>query len=117
VLLGLRVAQVRFIFDLPPHFGSFPHPLAYIEWFTPLVRPDATTGVYSITSSTRNSRRNSAIISVDKIVRSCHLMGRYPREVPSSWTADNVLDQSIQFVFNPYISVDTFTLLKSHYFL
>ncbi|KAJ7877544.1 hypothetical protein B0H14DRAFT_2285187, partial [Mycena olivaceomarginata] len=30
---GLRVAQIRAIFCLPPQYGTCPHPLAYIEWF------------------------------------------------------------------------------------
>jgi hypothetical protein len=55
LLLGLRVAQVHLFFDLPSHFGPFPHPLAYIEWFTPLGRPDASTGLYSISRSTRHN--------------------------------------------------------------
>ncbi|KAG1852291.1 hypothetical protein DFJ58DRAFT_612482, partial [Suillus subalutaceus] len=33
---GLRVGEVMVIFDLPSHFGHFPHPLAYIHWFRPL---------------------------------------------------------------------------------
>lgn len=118
MLLGLRVAQVRLIFDLPPHFGTVPHPLAYVEWFTPLGRPDASTGLHSITRSTRHTRRNSIIVSVDSILRGCHLMARFPRDVPSTWTADNILEQgSIQYLFNPYINVDTFTLFKPAYFM
>ncbi|KAJ6564234.1 hypothetical protein B0H19DRAFT_1258700 [Mycena capillaripes] len=39
-IAGLRPAQIRVIFNLPPQFGTFAHPLAYIEWFTPLNRPD-----------------------------------------------------------------------------
>jgi hypothetical protein len=78
MLLSLRVAQVRLIFDLPPHFGTVPHPLAYVEWFTPLGRPDASTGPHSITRSTRHTRRNSIIVSVDSILRGCHLMSRFP---------------------------------------
>jgi hypothetical protein len=117
VLLGLRVAQIRLIFDLPQHFGTFPHPLAYIEWFTPLGTPDASTGLHLITRSTRHTRRNSAVVSVDRVLRGCHLMARYPRVVPSTWSADNILEQgSLQYLFNPYINVDTFTLFKSDYF-
>lgn len=117
-LLGLRVAQVRVIFDLPAHLSKCPHPLAYVEWFTPLGRPDAFTGLYSITRSTRNTRRNSSIVSVHSILRGCHLMARCPREVPSTWTAENVLEQGgIQFFLNHYINVDTFTLSKSVFFL
>ncbi|KAK6995614.1 hypothetical protein R3P38DRAFT_3329919 [Favolaschia claudopus] len=36
---GLRIAQVRAIFSLPSHYGSYTHPLAYIEWFTGVVMP------------------------------------------------------------------------------
>ncbi|KAG6907073.1 hypothetical protein DXG01_010681 [Tephrocybe rancida] len=46
---GLCVAQVQAIFDLPPQFGFHPHPLTYIEWFTPLGRPDTFTGMHTIT--------------------------------------------------------------------
>jgi hypothetical protein len=108
LFLGLRVAQVRLIFDLPQHFGTFPHPLAYIEWFTPLGRPDASTGFFSITRSTRQTRRNSAVIPVSRILRGCHLMARYPRVMPSTWTTDNILEQgSIQYFLNHYINVDS----------
>jgi hypothetical protein len=32
-------------------------------------------------------------------------MARYPRVVPSTWSADNILEQgSIQYLFNPYIN-------------
>ncbi|KAJ7722483.1 hypothetical protein B0H14DRAFT_2180354, partial [Mycena olivaceomarginata] len=37
---GLRVAQIRAIFRLPPQYGTYPHPLAYIGWFTPFNQPD-----------------------------------------------------------------------------
>ncbi|KAF9019467.1 hypothetical protein BDP27DRAFT_1439893 [Rhodocollybia butyracea] len=33
---GLHVAQVHAIFNLPEELGTFAHPLAYVEWFTPL---------------------------------------------------------------------------------
>ncbi|KAJ7904866.1 hypothetical protein B0H13DRAFT_1528847, partial [Mycena leptocephala] len=42
---GLRPAQIRAIFRLPPQFGEFPHPLAYVEWFTALSRPDPISGL------------------------------------------------------------------------
>ena len=49
--VGLRVTQVRLLFDVPPQFGAFPHPLAYIEWFTRLGSPDPNTGLHSVTRS------------------------------------------------------------------
>ena len=91
--------------------------LAYVEWFTPFGRPDANMGLYSITRSTCHTHRYSTIVSVDSVLRGCLLMARNPREVPSTWTADNILEQgSIQYFFNPYIDVDTFTLFKLDYF-
>ncbi|KAG6905181.1 hypothetical protein DXG01_004384 [Tephrocybe rancida] len=75
-LTGLRIAQVRAIFDLPHQFGFLTHPLAYIEWFTPLGRPDTVTSMYTVTRSTRQRRRNAAVVLVTQIARSCHLMGK-----------------------------------------
>ena len=116
--VGLRVAHVRLIFNLPPQFGKFPHPLAYIEWFTHMGNPDANTGLHTLTRSTRQGRRNAEIVSVDRIVRGCHFMARCGQNIPSSWTTDNILEQnSIHFLLNPYINVETFTLLKPNLFI
>ena len=118
MLVGLRVAQIRFIFNLPPQFGSFYHPLAYIEWFTRLENLDPTTGLHSVTRSMRQGQRNAEVVSVDRIVRGCHLMARCGQNILSSLTTDNVLEQpSIQYLVNSYINVDTFTLLKPAFFL
>ncbi|KAJ7094998.1 hypothetical protein C8R44DRAFT_890124 [Mycena epipterygia] len=65
---GLRVAQVRAIFILPPQFGSYPHPLAYIEWFTPFNQPDKVSDMYIVQRSSRAHRRNAAIVSVEHIL-------------------------------------------------
>ncbi|PBK94482.1 hypothetical protein ARMGADRAFT_1062603 [Armillaria gallica] len=45
---GLHVAQVRAIFNLPEELGSFPHPLVYVEWFTPLRRVDEHTQMFRV---------------------------------------------------------------------
>ncbi|KAF8800597.1 hypothetical protein BYT27DRAFT_7216882 [Phlegmacium glaucopus] len=42
-LSGVRIAQVRLIFQLPVVHGSYHHPLAYIHWFKPLSSPQAIT--------------------------------------------------------------------------
>jgi len=65
---GLCVAQIRVIFELPPQFGSYLHPLAYLEWFTSLGNPDPLTGMHIVTHSTRQSCRNAAIVPVTQIV-------------------------------------------------
>ncbi|KAJ6486356.1 hypothetical protein DFH09DRAFT_1457204 [Mycena vulgaris] len=106
---GLRVAQIRAIFMLPPQYGSYPHPLAYIEWFTPFNQPDRTSGMYIIHRSSRAHRRNAVIVSVEHLVRTCHLMGKAGPQIGRRWTTDNVIDEAPYFYFNPYITVDTFS--------
>ncbi|KAJ7737951.1 Zn-finger domain-containing protein [Mycena metata] len=112
-IAGLRPAQIRVLFKLPPQFGIYPHPLAYIEWFTPLNHPDPISGMYTTRRSTRNHSRNSAVISVEHIVRSCHLMGKSGRTIDATWTSSNILDKASTFYLNPYILVDTFTRQKT----
>ncbi|KAJ6473973.1 Zn-finger domain-containing protein [Mycena vitilis] len=106
---GLRPAQIRVIFNLPSQFGIFPHPLAYIEWFTPLNHPDPVSGMYTTHRSTRLHRRNAAVVSVETLVRACHLMGKCGTTIDHTWTSDNVLEKATIFHINPYIHVDTFT--------
>ncbi|KDQ53785.1 hypothetical protein JAAARDRAFT_90222, partial [Jaapia argillacea MUCL 33604] len=52
------------------------HPLAYIEWFTPFNKPDVGTGMMVLSRSTHNHRQNAAVISMERIIQSCHLMGK-----------------------------------------
>jgi hypothetical protein len=86
-------------------------PLVYVEWFTPLGHPDLATGMYIVKRSTRQHSRNSGIISIDDIVRGCHLMAKWGSHVDTS-ISDEVLEKANQFYVNPYIDVDMFTLIK-----
>jgi len=63
---AVRIAQVRVIFKLPKHVGLYPHPLAYVEWFTSLRRRDPVSGQFVVTRSTRNHQRNVSVISADR---------------------------------------------------
>lgn len=87
-------------------------PLAYVEWFTPLGNPDPITGMYLIKRSTRAHRRNAEIISADRIVRSCHLLGKASRKIDRGWTTDNVLEKATSFWVNTYHHVDTFVVTR-----
>ncbi|KIK19717.1 hypothetical protein PISMIDRAFT_55553, partial [Pisolithus microcarpus 441] len=53
LMSGMQLAQVRVIFKLPEVFRTFPHPLAYIEWFTTLQCQDPVSGLFIVTCSTR----------------------------------------------------------------
>jgi len=103
---GTRVARVRAIFNLPKQFGSLPHPLAYVEWYTPLRRKDPETNLYLVSRSTRNGKPNASIVSLDKIRRAAHLIPRYGRKISRDLTKDNALDVATEFRVNSYISVD-----------
>ena len=50
----MRITQVCVIFKLPEHLGLYPHPLAYVEWFTSLRHRDPVSGQFVITRSTHN---------------------------------------------------------------
>ncbi|KAK6971368.1 hypothetical protein R3P38DRAFT_2587286, partial [Favolaschia claudopus] len=57
----------------------------------------------------RAQRRNAAVVSVEHIVRTCHLMGKCGKQIDRKWTMDNVIDTANHFYFNSYIDVDTFS--------
>ena len=67
--LGLQVAQVRFIFDLPDHLrlGAYnpPRKLAYIEWFTPFRGPHLNSRLYSVMRAMRNRCPAADVIPVE----------------------------------------------------
>jgi hypothetical protein len=108
-MTGLRVAQVRAIFNLPAHYKSEDHPLAYIEWFRPLHTRDPLTNMYRLRRSTVNRQRHAAIIRVPDIWQACHLEPRFGSgSVSTSWTTDNVLEVSDEFYFNYYINLSHF---------
>lgn len=110
---GLRVAQVRILFNLPPQFGHCTGPLAYIEWFTPLGSLDAQTGMYVVSRSTRHRRCNASIVPIDRIARGCHLIGKCNGPISEKgWNTTNVLDKAQQFYVNHYVHVDAFAATK-----
>ncbi|KIM52400.1 hypothetical protein SCLCIDRAFT_61919, partial [Scleroderma citrinum Foug A] len=47
----MQIAQVRVIFKLPDHLGHYPHPLAYMEWFTSLRHRDPISGQFIVSHS------------------------------------------------------------------
>ena len=79
--IGLRLARVRIIFELPPQYGILPHPLLYVEWYTPFQRVDSVSKLYQVSRSTRDLRANAAIVSADRVVGVCHLVGRCGKEI------------------------------------
>ena len=100
---GLRVGQVRAIFQLPSYFPIKTNiPLAYVEWFTPLRKPDGVTGYYHISRSTRSKRG---------------IMGPYAEIIPISRLVSNVMliprrDNDRDFLINCHVDNHSFCLFK-----
>ncbi|KAJ7716992.1 hypothetical protein B0H16DRAFT_1898115 [Mycena metata] len=103
-LHGLRIAQVRVIFQLPSHYPvKSTQPLAYIEWFTPLRTPNTLDGYYHVNRSTRKISGQdgpySEIVPVDRIVRNAML-------IPYQF------DQDKKFRVNSHIDGHSFCMFK-----
>jgi hypothetical protein len=84
---GLRIAQVRVIFQLPSHYPvKLSQPLAYIEWFTPFRTPNKLDGYYHVSRSTRKIAGKdgpySDVVPVARIVRN-------PMIIPEKWGHDS----------------------------
>ncbi|KAJ3487621.1 hypothetical protein NLI96_g3382 [Meripilus lineatus] len=88
-LHGLRVAHVRALFQLPDHYRlQSTHPLAYVEWFTPLRSQDPVTGMYIVSRSTRAHAPYAEVIEANCIVRNLHLSPKFGRIKDPSWHSD-----------------------------
>ncbi|KAJ7261486.1 hypothetical protein C8J57DRAFT_1071942, partial [Mycena rebaudengoi] len=79
-IAGLRPAQIRAIFKLQPQSGTYAHPLAYVEWLTPLNKPDPISRMFTTHRSTCNHTRNSAVVSVEHISSLCLLFNGKVRQ-------------------------------------
>ncbi|EPQ56384.1 hypothetical protein GLOTRDRAFT_40361, partial [Gloeophyllum trabeum ATCC 11539] len=110
---GLRIAEVRVIFTLPPELGGAHHqePLAYVHWYRPLQSLDPVTTMYKLVPSTHHARPNLSIIRVSDILRTCHLAPKYgSAAVRSSWTSTSGSD----LLLNKYIDLQMFDMLCPH---
>ncbi|KAJ7799073.1 hypothetical protein B0H14DRAFT_3886214 [Mycena olivaceomarginata] len=106
-LHGLRIAQVRVIFQLPAHYPvKSRQPLAYIEWFTPLRAPTTLDGYHHVSRSTRKISNQEGpyaeVITVDRIVRNAML-------IPHRW------DQDKKYRVNSHIDGHSFCMFKLNY--
>jgi hypothetical protein len=108
----LSVAQVRVIFQLPPEYGSFDIPLAYVEWYTPLKSYIPSLGMYQISRSFRSRYRRASIIPVNQIVQSCHLIPKFGAKIGRTWNTENVLDSADTYYLNPDLRLHDFVLFR-----
>ncbi|KAJ7797991.1 hypothetical protein B0H14DRAFT_3114235 [Mycena olivaceomarginata] len=109
---GISVARVRLIFRLPESYGSYPHPLAYVDWYKPLKDPVPNIRMHEVSLSSRNHRQNSSIIPITDIICSCHLIPVFGKSTHPTWTSDRILDQCKSFYLNPYLRHHDFYLFQ-----
>ncbi|KAI0059312.1 hypothetical protein BV25DRAFT_1908757 [Artomyces pyxidatus] len=115
---GFRVAQVRAVISLPLNVMEdlFPRPpstppqhLAYVEWFTAFSsKPEDHHGLYKISRAYRGDRRHCAVIPVDSIYRSVHLLPKFGPVAPREWTSFNVLEECEHFYVNSFTDRHTY---------
>ena len=110
----IHIIQVHVIFKLPAHLSHYPHPLAYVRWFTSLRHHNPISGQFIITHSTCNHWRKVSVISIDCFVCPCHLQAQCGRNINSEWSSDNALEMANTFHVNLYINLDTFVVLSDY---
>ena len=108
---AIRIAQVCVIFKLPGYLSFYPHPLAYVEWFTSLCRCDLISHQFIVTHLACNHQCNALVISIDCFTCTCHLQAQCGRNISSDWASHNVLEVASAFHVNLYIDLDTFMAL------
>ncbi|KAI0282932.1 hypothetical protein BC826DRAFT_1093882 [Russula brevipes] len=111
----VRIARIHIIFRLPPHLDHSepPHPHAFVKWYTHLGPVDPTTGMHHVSRATRNRQPHTAVICITQVLRGCHLIPHFPRNIDREWTHENSLDVGTRFFVNPYINLSTFVASKN----
>ncbi|KAF8460858.1 hypothetical protein JB92DRAFT_3310487, partial [Gautieria morchelliformis] len=105
ITLCYRVGRVRTIFRLPSHI-EYPHPLVYVEWYTEFRQP--STGVDMYTVSPTQGKGHAAVVSVQSIRRSCHLIPRFGEKIDRTMTTENSLERSKQFYVSEFTDLYTY---------
>ncbi|KAN0141046.1 hypothetical protein V8E53_000802 [Lactarius tabidus] len=120
---GHRIAQVRVVFQIPskilpkvfPSSTTIPSHLAYVEWFSPLsATPDDNSSMYKVSRLVHRGCRCTAIIPVERIRCSVHLLPRFGPAAPQEWKSFLVLDQCNTFYVNPFSDRHNYLLFSGH---
>ncbi|KAI9432661.1 hypothetical protein H4582DRAFT_1820803, partial [Lactarius indigo] len=111
---GNRIAQVRVVFQIPSKVvhdifrNDAPTHLAYVEWFSPLSpTPDINHLMYKVSRLTDGCHRRAAVIPVDSIIGSVHLIPRFGSTTPD-WNSFSVLKQCSVFYVNSFSNQDNY---------
>ena len=114
-MTGLRVAEVRVIFRLPPHLGLYPHLLTYVHLFKLLHTFDNNIKMFSFSRSTRNCNPNAVVVPITNVVQPCHLVPRFPiGALDPHWLRGDSNNIADTFFLNRYIDLRTFEQYRVH---
>ncbi|KAF8579899.1 hypothetical protein K439DRAFT_1648365 [Ramaria rubella] len=104
---GYRVARVRAIFRLPDHL-HYPHPLAYIEWYSEFREPVPGVQMYRVSTGKRRGNIDTAVIRLDSIRRSCHLIPVAGAKIDRTLAAEDALDRCTHFYVSDFLDLYTY---------
>ncbi|KIJ52822.1 hypothetical protein M422DRAFT_155757 [Sphaerobolus stellatus SS14] len=113
--IGVDVVQVKAIFRLPSHFGSYPHALAYVEYFTGRRVISDKYGMWIVRRAIVHGKRKAGIIRLDTIRSSCHLYPKFSWQCSPNWKPETILEEAERFFVNPYLSRYFFNCLSVPY--
>jgi len=71
--------------------------------------------MFKVSLSSHNRRQRASIIPITQILRTCHLIPSYGRQVNHTWASESVLDQATFFYLNPYLRHHDFFLFRYLY--
>ena len=85
-----------------------------LEWFeTHGEGPDPTTGMWIVKPEIIDNKRSTSFVSVDTIVRSCHLLPVFGAElVPHDFHFSHSLDAYDKYYVNHFVDNHAFELLN-----
>jgi len=108
------VAQVRAIFQLPPHIAHYSLPLVYVEYFTELQRVEGqgSTWMYQVhRTKLADGLPEAEIIPLTRVARSCHLIPIFGDNWEYTWDPSEVLEGWKDFYLNDFFDIHAYNLL------
>ncbi|KAN0128971.1 hypothetical protein V8E53_013233, partial [Lactarius tabidus] len=121
---GNQIAQVCIVFQIPSKVlpnvflsstTKVPSHLAYVEWFSPLSATlDSSSSMYNVSRLVHQGQRHAAIIPVERIMCSVHLLPRFGPATPCAWKLFSVLESCNTFYVNPFSDQHNYLLFSQH---
>jgi hypothetical protein len=105
------VGHIHTIFQLPEQF-HYPHPLAYVQWYTEFQTP--TPGVQMYPVSLACGLGATTVIRLDSIRRSCHLIPVFGAKIDQTLDSESVLDKCSLFYVSDFLDLYTYQFFNDY---